>query len=46
MDYYRYVDDILIIHNAQKTNIMNTLDEFNAIHTNLNSLWNNKLRIG
>jgi hypothetical protein len=35
MDYYRYVDDILIIYNVQKTNIMNTLDEFNAIHPKL-----------
>jgi hypothetical protein len=32
IDYYRYVDDILIIHNAQTTNINNTLDEFNMIH--------------
>jgi hypothetical protein len=31
MDYYRYVDDILIICKAQKTN-MNKLDEFNAVH--------------
>jgi nucleoside-specific outer membrane channel protein Tsx len=31
-DYYRYVDDILIVYNMQKTNIGNTLKEFNAIH--------------
>jgi hypothetical protein len=30
--YYRYVDDILIIYNAQLTNIDNTIDEFNKIH--------------
>jgi nucleoside-specific outer membrane channel protein Tsx len=32
IDYYRYVDDILIICNAETTNINNTLDEFNLIH--------------
>jgi nucleoside-specific outer membrane channel protein Tsx len=32
IDYYRYVDDILIIYNAQTTNINNTLDEFSMIH--------------
>jgi nucleoside-specific outer membrane channel protein Tsx len=32
IDYYRYVDDILIIYNAQTTNINNTLDKFNIIH--------------
>ena len=26
IDYYRYVDDILIIYNTQKTNIFNTLN--------------------
>jgi hypothetical protein len=31
-DYYRYVDDIFIVYNTQKTNISNTLKEFNAIH--------------
>jgi hypothetical protein len=35
MDYYRYVDDILIAYNAQKTNIINTLDAFNAVHPKL-----------
>jgi hypothetical protein len=35
MDYHRYVDDILIIYNTQKTNITNTLEEFNAIHPTL-----------
>jgi hypothetical protein len=32
IDYYCYVDDILIIYNEQRTNIKNTLDEFNNIH--------------
>jgi nucleoside-specific outer membrane channel protein Tsx len=31
IDYYRYVDDILIIYNEQHTNIRNTLDKFNNI---------------
>jgi hypothetical protein len=35
VDYHRYVDDILIIYNAQRTNIYDTLDEFNAINPNL-----------
>jgi hypothetical protein len=35
MDYYRYVDDILIVYDEQKTNITNTLDDFNAIHPKL-----------
>jgi hypothetical protein len=35
MDYYRYVGDILIIYNAQKTNIINTLHDFNAVHPKL-----------
>jgi hypothetical protein len=34
IDYYRYVDDILIIYNEQYTNIENTLDEFNNIPLN------------
>lgn len=29
IDYYRYVDNILIIYNAQTTNISANLDEFN-----------------
>jgi hypothetical protein len=33
--WYRHVDDNLIISNAQKTNIVNTLDEFNAMHPKL-----------
>jgi hypothetical protein len=32
IDYYRYVDDILIIYNEQDTNIQSTLDKFNNIH--------------
>jgi hypothetical protein len=35
MDYYRYVDDILIVYNEQKTNIINALEDFNAIHSKL-----------
>jgi hypothetical protein len=34
-DYHRYVDDILIIYGTQKTNITNTLEDFNAIHPKL-----------
>jgi hypothetical protein len=34
MDYYRYVDDILIIYRDQKTNIMR-IDEFSAIQPKL-----------
>jgi hypothetical protein len=29
--YYRYVDDILIIYDQHKTNIEQTLEEFNNI---------------
>jgi hypothetical protein len=32
IDYYRYVDDILIIYNAHTTNINDVLDKFNKIH--------------
>jgi nucleoside-specific outer membrane channel protein Tsx len=32
VDYYRYIDDILIICNEHHTNIDNTSDEFNKIH--------------
>jgi hypothetical protein len=35
IDYYRYADDILIIYNSHKTNIENTLYEFNNIHPNI-----------
>jgi hypothetical protein len=35
IDYYRYVDDILIIYIAQTTNISNALNEFNRIHPNI-----------
>jgi hypothetical protein len=35
IDYYRYVDGILIIYDEQKTNITNTLEDFNAIHPKL-----------
>jgi hypothetical protein len=34
-DYYRYVDDILIVYGKQKTNITNTLEDFNAVHLKL-----------
>jgi hypothetical protein len=35
IDYYRYVNDILIIYNEDNTNIDNTLNEFNSIHPNI-----------
>jgi nucleoside-specific outer membrane channel protein Tsx len=35
IDYYRYVDDILIVYNEDNTNIDNTLIEFNSIHPNI-----------
>jgi hypothetical protein len=35
IDYYRYVDDILILYNHQKTNIINMLDEFNTIESKI-----------
>jgi hypothetical protein len=35
LDYYRYVDDILIIYGEQETNIINTLGDFNTIHPKL-----------
>jgi hypothetical protein len=35
VDYYRYIDDILIIYNEKHTNINNTLNDFNKIHPNI-----------
>jgi nucleoside-specific outer membrane channel protein Tsx len=35
LDYYRYVDDILIIYNEDHTNINDTLNDFNFIHPNI-----------
>jgi hypothetical protein len=35
IDYYRYVDDILIIYNEDYFNIEDTLAEFNSIHPNI-----------
>jgi hypothetical protein len=35
LDYYRYVDDILIIYNENYTNIQNTLNDFNSVHPNI-----------
>jgi hypothetical protein len=35
IDYYRYVNDIIIIYNEQYTNIDNTLLECNSVHSNL-----------
>jgi CRISPR/Cas system CSM-associated protein Csm2 small subunit len=32
IDYYRCVDDIIIIYNTRTTNINDTLEEFNKIH--------------
>jgi hypothetical protein len=34
--YYRYVDDIFIIYDQQKTNIRQTLEEFNSIQPTIN----------
>jgi hypothetical protein len=35
MDYYRYVDNILIIYNEDNANIDDTLTEFNTVHPNI-----------
>jgi hypothetical protein len=35
VNYFRYVDDILIIYNTQTTDIHDTLDEFNTINPKL-----------
>jgi nucleoside-specific outer membrane channel protein Tsx len=35
LDYYRYVDDILIIYNKTYSNIQDTLNYFNSIHPNI-----------
>jgi hypothetical protein len=35
IDYYRYVDDILIVYEERKTNIINMQVNFNAIHPKL-----------
>jgi hypothetical protein len=47
IDYYRYVDDILIIYNEDHTNTEDTLNEFNSIHPNIQDTMerqtNNKL---
>jgi hypothetical protein len=47
LDYYRYVDDILIIYNESYTDIKNALNDFNSIHPNiqytLQKQTNNKL---
>jgi hypothetical protein len=32
IDYYRYVDDILIVYNTHATNIQDTLTDFNTLH--------------
>jgi hypothetical protein len=34
-DHYIYVDDILIIYDERKTNIINMLENFNAINLKL-----------
>jgi nucleoside-specific outer membrane channel protein Tsx len=36
IDYYRYVDDILIVYNELHTNIENTLMDFNNVHPKIN----------
>jgi hypothetical protein len=35
IDYYRYVDDILIVYNEKFTNINHMLTDFNNIHPNI-----------
>jgi hypothetical protein len=35
IDYYRHVDDILIIYNSEHTDTQNTLKELNTVHPNL-----------
>jgi hypothetical protein len=35
IDYYRYVDEILIVYKEDHTNIEDTLNEFNSIHPNI-----------
>jgi hypothetical protein len=35
IDYYRYVDDILLIYNDNITNIQDTLKDFNKAHPNI-----------
>jgi hypothetical protein len=35
IDYYRYVDDILIVYNTHLTNIDDTITEFNQVHPKL-----------
>jgi hypothetical protein len=32
MNYFRYVDDILLIYDANHTDIQNILNDFNALH--------------
>jgi hypothetical protein len=34
-DYYRHVDDILIMYNEGHINLDNTLNKFNSIHPNI-----------
>jgi hypothetical protein len=33
IDYFRYIEDLLIIYNKDSTNIENTLADFNQLHT-------------
>jgi hypothetical protein len=35
VDYYRYVEDILIVYNVHTTNIHDTLTDFNTIHSKI-----------
>jgi hypothetical protein len=42
IEYYRYVDNILIIYNTRITNIHNTLNEFNNIHHKFKFKWKKK----
>jgi ABC-type lipoprotein export system ATPase subunit len=35
VNYFRYVDDILLIYDSHHTNIQAILDDFNSLHPNL-----------
>jgi hypothetical protein len=45
IDYYRYVNEILIIYNTHYINIENTLEEFNTIHPKLKFPMEKRLKI-
>jgi len=35
-EYFRYVDDILLIYDPDHTNIQDKTDDFNSLHSNIN----------